>query len=178
MAQRLPRFNLTDKLVGPEGQPDAFFLRTLNNALKAIEARFTQSEAIVRRAAIIGSFVSPQQVLTASVSVADTSKATITIADHDRTYGDGISVDVSGGSIDLLTFATIYYIYYDQESLTGGTVTYVTTTDPLEARQTGAVPYADRHCVGYVKTPATSGSSPVLGYGPPPFGNEWRGNVA
>lgn len=77
--------------------------------------------------------------------------ATINISSHTRVYADGTSVSVTGGSITGLAYSTLYYIYYDQASRLGGSVTYVATTDEGTAAQVG-----DRHTVGAITTPAAA----------------------
>lgn len=77
------------------------------------------------------------------------SDATITISAHTRAYGNGTSVAVDGGSLTGLLYSTYYYIYYDDPSRAGGSVTYAVTTSEVSAVQTG-----DRHLVGAVTTPA------------------------
>lgn len=97
-------------------------------------------------------------VAAATITATDAgSDVTITISAHLRLYGDGDSVSVSGGSIPALSYSTKYYIYYDQPSRAGGTVTYQATTSEATAAQTG-----DRHLVGAVTTPAALGA-PVSG---------------
>jgi hypothetical protein len=83
--------------------------------------------------------------------------ATITISAHTRVYGDGTSVSVNGGSLTGRAYSTAYYVYYDQASRAGGTVTYQSTTTEATAAQTG-----DRHSLGAVMTPA-GGGGPVTG---------------
>lgn len=83
--------------------------------------------------------------------------ATITISGHTRIYGDGTSVSVTGGSVTGLAYSTGYYLYYDQSSRAGGSVTYQATTSAATAAQTG-----DRHSLGAVTTPAALGG-PVDG---------------
>lgn len=79
------------------------------------------------------------------------ASASIVISAHTRVYGTGTSVTVSGGSVTGLSYSTDYYIYYDQPSRLGGTVTYQATTNKATAAQTG-----DRHLVGTVQTPAAA----------------------
>ncbi len=80
------------------------------------------------------------------------SNATVTISSHTRLYGDGTSVSVTGGSVTALAYSTLYFVYYDQASRAGGSVTYAATTSQTTAAQTG-----DRHLVGQVTTPAALG---------------------
>lgn len=74
----------------------------------------------------------------------------ITISDHDRRYGDGTVVSVTGDSL-----ATAYvsgdavYVFYDDAARAGGAVTYQTSLDSADAVQSG-----DRHSVGAVTIPA------------------------
>lgn len=79
------------------------------------------------------------------------SSATVNISSHTRVYADGTSVSVAGGSVTGLGYSTFYYIYYDQPSRAGGSVTYQATTSEATAAQTG-----DRHTVGSVTTPAAA----------------------
>lgn len=83
--------------------------------------------------------------------------ATITISAHDRVYGDGSVVAVSGGSVTGLSYTTPYYIYYLDPTRAGGAVTYQASTDPNAAVQTGSV-----HAVGAAGTPAALGG-PIAG---------------
>ena len=78
---------------------------------------------------------------------------TITISAHTRNYANGTSVAVDGGSLTGRAYSTKYYIYYDQASRAGGTVTYASTTTESTAAQTG-----DRHTVGHTTTPAAAGA--------------------
>lgn len=95
------------------------------------------------------------------------SDATVSISAHTRVYGDGTSVSVNSGTITGLAYSTDYYVYYDQASRAGGTVSYQATTTITTAAQTG-----DRHTVGKVTTPA-AGSPPNTGnqVEPPGVGN-------
>lgn len=95
------------------------------------------------------------------------SDVTVTISGHTRVYADGVSVPVSAGSITGLSYSTDYFIYYDQPSRAGGSVTYQATTSSSTAAQIG-----DRHLVGSVTTPAAA-SPPTGGryVEPPGVGN-------
>lgn len=79
------------------------------------------------------------------------ANATITIAGHDRIYGDGTSVAITGGSLTGLAYSTEYFVYYDDATRAGGAVTFASTTSATTAAQTG-----DRHLVGSVTTPAAA----------------------
>lgn len=81
------------------------------------------------------------------------ANATITISAHNRIYGDGTTVAVSGGSVTGLAYSTAYYVFYDQASRAGGAVTFQASTNPATAAQTG-----DRHSLGAVNTPAAAGA--------------------
>lgn len=79
------------------------------------------------------------------------ANATITIAGHNRIYGDGTTVAITGGSLTALAYSTEYFVYYDDPTRAGGAVTFVSTTSATTAAQTG-----DRHLVGSVTTPAAA----------------------
>lgn len=110
---------------------------------------------------ISASWTSPGSVLTASDAG---SNATITIAAHTRNYGDGTTVSVNGGSLTGKAYSTTYYIYYDQSSMAGGSVSYVATTSPTTAAPNKA---NGRHTVGKVTTPASGGAATTGGTVPP-----------
>lgn len=98
--------------------------------------------------ALIGSY--PSGVTMTGKDVG--ASATVDVSAHTRTYADGSpSVSVSAGSVTGLAYSTLYYVYYDQPSRAGGSVTYVATTSETTAAQTGA-----RHLVGKVTTPAAA----------------------
>lgn len=79
----------------------------------------------------------------------DGSSATIIIASHNRLYPDGSSVAVSAESITGRAYSTEYWVYYDDPTRSGGSVTYMSTTIEADAAQAG-----DRHLVGKITTPA------------------------
>lgn len=83
------------------------------------------------------------------------SAGVITIANHDRVYGDtslNPTVAVNGDTLNTMaTSGQIVRIYYDDPSRSGGSVTYQWTIDPNPPPvQTG-----NRHSVGAVEVPAT-----------------------
>lgn len=85
-----------------------------------------------------------------------TTGGVITIANHQRVYGDSIlnpTVNVTGGTVNIAGFVAgdLVRIYYDQPSRAGGTVTYQYTIDPAAP----PVQSGDRHSVGAVYIPAT-----------------------
>lgn len=185
---RIPTLSQRDPAVDDAGRFTNVTLRTLNDALEQIvvainaiaslpeiqaaladlDAATAAAQAAADNAnaaatattnvtSLANSYVSG---LTLTASDAGTD-ATITISAHTRVYGDGTSVSVSGGSLTGLAYDTTYYIYYDQPSRAGGSVTYQSTTDATVAAQTG-----DRHVVGSTTTPLAAGApidgDPVL----------------
>lgn len=100
----------------------------------------------------------------ATITASDAgTDATVTISGHTRVYGDGATVSVTGGSVTGLSYSTFYYVYYDQPSRAGGSVTYQVTTSAASAAQTG-----NRHLVGSVTTPAAAGAPTDGGLVQPP----------
>jgi hypothetical protein len=124
-------------------------------------AAATTAAAAERNDAISGSWTTPGATLTASDAGSD---AAITVAGHTRKYGDATSVAVSGGSIGGLSFSTAYYVYYDDPSRAGGSVSFQATTNANDAAHNAAV---GRHFVGKVTTPADGGGSTSGGTTPP-----------
>jgi hypothetical protein len=82
------------------------------------------------------------------LSAADTGD--VTIANHDRRYGDGTIVAVTGATVATgYMSGDVAYIFYDDASRAGGAVTYQYSLDSADAVQSG-----DRHSVGAVTIPA------------------------
>jgi hypothetical protein len=81
------------------------------------------------------------------------ANATITISAHDRIYiyDPPTPIAVFGGSITGLAYSTLYYVYYDQPSRAGGSVTYQTTINNTDVAQIN-----NRHSVAQVTTPAAA----------------------
>lgn len=177
---RIPTLTQRDPAVDPQGRFTNVTLRTLNDALAQI---VTAINAIAQLPEIQAALVDLDAATAAAQAAADNanaaatatnnatslansyvsgltltatdagSSATITISAHTRVYGDGTSVAVSGGALTALAYDTLYYIYYDQPSRAGGSVTYQGTTDATIAAQTG-----DRHVVGSTTTPLAAGA--------------------
>ncbi len=82
------------------------------------------------------------------------SDATVTIQNHTRSSA-GQSVSITGGTITGLVYSTVYYIYYDDEAGTGGSVTYVATTVATDISASAA-----RVSLGSITTVA-SGDPPL-----------------
>lgn len=108
---------------------------------------------------ITNSYTSPSAVLTAS------NDGTITIAAHQRVYGDGAGVSVNAGSLSGFTPGDYVAVYYDDPGREGGAVVYMGTTDAVA--QAGA-----RHSVGQIaipqagEAPSTGGGVAAPGYTP------------
>lgn len=178
MTLRLPRLNSTDPIVDDSQRPSFVFQRFWQSAMLAIEEAFdAQALAIEAIAAaqaaadnanaaaevaqeaattatattaVATSYIVPDGVLTAAPLI-------ITVAAHTRYYADGTSVAVSGGTVAATGTGDTDYVFYDQPSRAGGSVTYqVSTTAPAQT--------VSRHVVGAVTIPA-SGST-LGGKGP------------
>lgn len=123
----------------------------------------TAADTAKKNDKISASWTSPGSVLSASDAGAN---ATIAIAAHTRNYGDGTNVSVSSGSLTGKSYSTAYYIYYNDASLAGGSVTYVATTSATTAAPNKT---SGRHFVGKVTTPAAA-APPTTGGTIPPGG--------
>lgn len=109
------------------------------SAQAAAETAQQQADATKREAALTGSYIDPDVVLTASPTM-------ITIAAHTRYYADGTSVPVNGGTAIATGPLEVDYISYVDADRSGGDVTYIVATTPPV--QTG-----DTHVVGAVQIP-------------------------
>jgi hypothetical protein len=125
----------------------------------------TTADTVKLNHAINTGYPAPADILTASDAG---SSATVSVAAHSRVYGDISSVSVNSGSITGLAYSTDYFVYYDQSSRAGGTVTYVADTNANHAMPTKA---AGRHYCGKVTTPAAGGGSTTGGSTPPSGGS-------
>lgn len=86
--------------------------------------------------------------------IAANNTGLVTIANHDRVYGDPTlnpTVSVTGDSIATgLPAGSVVRVYYNDPSRAGGTVTYLYTVDPASPPVQGG----DTHSVGAVEVPA------------------------
>lgn len=167
-------------IVNEQGQPLADFTRLINTNLQNLENAGNDTAElvadVVRALEMAGiaiqtveqlageqnltsSYTSPAGILSSRLS-ADGLSGEITIAAHTRIYGDGTQVAVDVDTIVGLEPSTIYYIYYDDPSKTGGAVTYLSSTLYSDAAQSNG-----RHSCGNIATPAVGSTEPIEGGG-------------
>jgi hypothetical protein len=84
------------------------------------------------------------------------SSATITIANFTMNVAGVGAVSVNGGSITGLSYGTLYYIYYADPAIAGGSVTYQYTTTKSSAISSGVDFF-----VGSILTPLHGGQNTV-----------------
>lgn len=85
-----------------------------------------------------------------------TSTGSATIADHNRVYGDGSSVAVTGGAVATgATSGQTVRVYYNDPTRAGGAVTYLFTVDPAAP----PVQKVNTHSVGAVLVPAAGSNN-------------------
>lgn len=175
---RLDRLSAAEAIIGRNGAPTQAFQRRIQKAWAKIEEAFddlttkqttlanqlAMIQTVIRNDAISSSYTAPGTVLTATDAG---TNATITIAAHTRVYGDISNVAVNGGSVAVLAYSTLHYVYYDDPTRVGGAVTYSATTNANTALPTAA---AGRHYVGSITTPASGGGSTSGGSAPPSGG--------
>lgn len=87
------------------------------------------------------------------------SDATINIASHSVQFGFG-TVAYNSGSITGLSFSTVYYVYVNDPTYTGGAVTYLATTNANTVTSNDGYYY-----VGKVTTPANGAGDQSGGWG-------------
>lgn len=161
------RLTMQNAIVNKLGLPTTLFLRYFNNnVLKAIEAQLADQQAQIDRLNATLRNTSYTTDLTMG-SAADGATAKITVSAHSRVYTDK-TVIVDAGEISGLLYNTTYSVYYDDETRDGGAVTYEVTTLASDATTSGTHP--NRHLLGVVLTPATSGDPPTTGSGSSPPG--------
>jgi hypothetical protein len=116
----------------------------------------TVADAALSQVALLGSF--PVGLTLQGIA----ATATILVGGHTRRYLIGQPpVTVTGATISGLSYATTYWIFYDQSSRGGGAVTYQVSTTYTDAFPTHSTPH--RHFVGAITMPATSGSANTAG---------------
>lgn len=141
----------------------AAIIADLEAQLLLIQAAQSTADAVKLRDTIAASYTTGGALLSASDAGTD---ATITVAGHTRYYNDLTPpVAITGAVLAGLAYSTLYYVYYDDETLSDTTPAFVATTVATEAQANAA---AGRHAIGSVTTPASGGgSSSGGGYVPP-----------
>ncbi|MCR4299913.1 MAG: hypothetical protein NUV75_14395 [Gallionella sp.] len=165
----LDRLTSFDQLLNKDGTPSLRFMAIWQSVVTKIEEAFTvQSgdisdlETIVARLAaaealaasakteatastaasnITNSYTDPTNILSAA------NTGVVTIAAHERVYGDASRVSVNSGSVSGFASGNYVSVYYDDAARAGGAVTYQGTTNAVA--QTGS-----RHVIGGVSVPA------------------------
>lgn len=133
----------------------------INAAQSTATAAVQQAQQTETARNLTDSYPDPPGVLRAS------SDGTVTIAAHQRVYGDGTRVSVDAGSVTGFSPGDYVSVFYDDSASAGGIVNYRGTTNAVA--QSG-----NRHVVGQatipaVGEPASSGTSvSAPGYTPPP----------
>lgn len=138
-------------------------LAQIQAAQRLAQAANDNAVSVKTQVDITQSYTDPTSVLTAD------STGTITIAAHDRVYGDGTRVAVDAGSASGYVPGDYVSVYYDDAGRTGGAVAYQVTVNAVAQ---GGV----RHVVGSISVPqageppSEGGGVPAPGYTPSPDG--------
>lgn len=166
---KLDRLTKFDQLFNKDGTPHIRLMNIWQTAMTKIEeaftiqagdisdletivARLTAAEALAASAKteatastaasnITNSYTDPTNILSAA------NTGVVTIAAHERVYGDGTRVNVNSGSVSGFASGNYVSVYYDDAARAGGAVTYRGTVNAVS--QAGA-----RHVVGAVTIPA------------------------
>lgn len=164
--------------------PTNEFLRSLNNSFRVLVDAQNATAAALAAAGIATAAASEATSATAAQKaetsivnsfptnfagvspVSADSLGNVTIANHDRQYGDTTlnpTVAVTGGVVATGQLSpALVRIYYDDPARAGGAVTYLFTVDPADPPVQGG----NRHVVGAVTIPAAGSSDG--GYVRPP----------
>jgi hypothetical protein len=186
MTLRLTRLNALVPIVDSEGRPTPQFMmlwqkncESIETAVNAIQGTLDAIQAANDAAdaaqAAADSANAAAEAITAESSLSTSyvinftvplvsadSSGNVTIADHDRKYGNGDVVSVDGDVIATgLANPDIARIFYSDPSRDGGAVVYQFSEDEADAAQVG-----DIHSVGAVEIPAAGTASG--GYVRPP----------
>lgn len=137
---------------------------TANTGVTNAATAQSTADTVKRDDSISSSWTAPGTILSATDAGSD---ATITVAAHTRGYSDTSNVSVSTGSLTGLAYSTLYYVYYDQTSKAGGSVTFHAVTNANTAMAGRA---AGRHFCGSITTPAAAGAPTSGGVNPPSGG--------
>lgn len=126
-------------------------LAAADAAQEAADNAGSAAGATAEETSIVNSYISN---FTAPLISAD-STGVVTIADHDRVYGDSTlnpTVPVDGGTVATAASAgAVVRVYYDDPTRAGNAVIYHFTTDPAPPPVQGG----NRHSVGAVSIPVT-----------------------
>mgnify|MGYP000144409312 CR=1 FL=1 len=149
----------TEKVVlalASQVQDNTLLLGEVREAQKQAEIAKEAANKTQRELDLTTSRTDPINVISAS------SDGTITIAGHDRIYGNGEAVAVNGGSLTGYSSGEFIRVSYEDASREGGSVLFMGTTGDVS--QSGAT-----HVVGGVVIPS-NGEPPSDGVGSPPPG--------
>lgn len=132
---------------------------TANTANTNATAAQSTANTVKLNDKISGSWTVPGTILTGHDTGTD---VTVTVASHDRHYGDNsVTTGVSGTTFTGLAYSWDYYIYYDDTTTSDTTPTYQITHAAAQAMPNKA---AGRHFCGKITTPA-SGAADTSGGG-------------
>lgn len=132
----------------------------LQGALNLALEGLAKATAAQERLEITQSWTEPTSVLTA------TSAGTITIAAHQRNYGNGNRVSVDAGSVSGFTPGQQVSVFYRDAARAGGAVTYEASL--LTVAQEGSVHVVGRATIPEAGSPPASGASPSAPGAVPP----------
>jgi hypothetical protein len=132
---------------------------TAATAQSTASSASTTATAAKTNDAISASWTSPGSIL---IGFDTGASGAIAIENHTRKYGDATSVAVTGNTVDGLAYGATYYIYYDDPTRAGGSVTFHATGNPNTALPNAAT---GRHYCGSTTTPASGGGDTSGGAG-------------
>jgi len=136
---------------------------TADTAQTSANTAQSTADTVKKNDKLTASYTDPIFILSASDAGTD---ATISIAAHDRKYGDGTSVSIGADTLTGKSYSTEYFIYYNDNTYSDTTPTFIATTNSRTAQTN---PSTGRHFVGAITTPASGGSSTSGGSGGPPW---------
>lgn len=175
---KIPDFQQSRAIVDKEGRPFAEFLRGINTAFRVLvnnanatnqalaAAGIATSAATVAMAAAAAAQSATLQAMNATalansyvqgltITASDAgASASIVISNHNRVYATmpPTSVAVTGATLTGKAYSSLFFLYYDQPTRSGGPVSFIASLVSTDVAQVG-----DRHSVGQILTPAALG---------------------
>ena len=159
MTLELPKLSPRARFTEADGTPTREFRDWYNQVSDALIAQEAlQDSAISDIQRTLRALSYPADAAVGAEADGVTAKATVSA--HTRAYLD-TTVAVNAGEVTGLTYNTLNFLYYDDPNNAGGAVSYIATTNQADALTSAGNP--NRHFVGSVTAPATSGDPPTTG---------------
>lgn len=164
MTVKIPALSAGVPIVDQRGAPSTQFHQWWQNSVGGIVNT-------LNRLSRLTSHTDPTTILTA---VDDGTTSTITIADHNRVFGDGSTLAITGGTLTEQPANAAVALYYDDPTGANKMPTFLATTVIKDAQ---AVSGEHRYFLGVIYTPVAGSGATQTGGGAYPIGSSVGGEV-